>query len=473
MTNILPIVARRLQNMALAGLLAAAAMLPQTAGAQGKTQLECERELDDAKRAYLEGRLSDIEGKFSPDCRFSSKLSKENKVQAYRLLTETNLFTNRLDVATEYFEELLRYDPLFEVDSTDQVASYDLIYLSRTYRRNPIISWYGSAGGNYSRPEILQIYGASNTTTTPVDVLSNVTLGWNLSTGIEIPVYKTFDFMFEVNFAQRNYYLASLPQVVGSDNNPNGTPFNFAQFQFKEVQTWIDLPVMIRYNYEWKKKILPYAYVGITPNFLLQAKLKGVLRRNELDGRGGGQVLGSDDTEIIITRNIVKDQTTGQEDNYLSTRNTLRAPINVSLVAGVGCKFRLGSNFIFFDIRYNRFLLNAVQIENRYTQKELLYRYGYVDNDFRIDNVSLNLGFMKSFYTPRKKRQYDLRLAEKLYDKKFALGGKKKGDSGEPKTTDEDARRELRDAVNDSKRDKKNYLDAVKAGRATIDDLED
>lgn len=472
MKHILPMAARRIQQMALAALLTAAAALPQTAQAQGgKTQLECERELDYAKNAYLEGRLGDIEGTLSPDCRFSSKLSKENKVQAYRLLTETNLFTNRLDVATEYFEELLRYDPLFEVDSTDQVASYDLIYLSRTYRRNPVISWYGTFGGNYSRPEILQIYGAHNTTTTPVDVLSNITLGWNVSTGIEIPVYKTFDFLFEVNFAQRNYFLTSLPQVVGNENNPLNTSFNFAQFQFKEIQNWIDLPIMVRYNYEWKKKILPYAYVGVTPNFLLRAKLKGVLRRNELDGRGGGQVLGSDDTEIVITRNIVTDAN-GVEDNYLSTYRTLRAPINVSLVAGVGCKFRVGSNFVFFDIRYNRFLLNAVQIENRYSQKELLYRYGYVDNDFRVDNLSLNIGFMKSFYTPRKKRQYDIRLAEKLYDKKFGLG-KKKGAPDEPKTTDEDARRELRDAVNDSKRDKKNYLDAVKAGRATIDDLED
>jgi hypothetical protein len=460
-----------LASRAIVAAISLAAFLPNTVLAQAKSTTDCERDLDDAKLAYSEGQLGSVRSFLSDECLFSKKLSRENKVQAYRLLTETSLYSNNLDQASFSFESLLRYNPLFEVDSTDQWASYDLIYLSRTYRRNPIISWYGSAGANYSQIETLQTYGASNTISTKTD-LNWITLGWNIATGIELPVYNNFDLLVEGNLAIRNYLRADELYIVSSSTNVgDGTVYPFGTLDFKEVQTWIDVPVLARYNYHWRKKIIPYAYAGIAPNFLASAKLTGLIRRNSTDGRGGDQVVGDQDNTISLTRKIVTDGG-GQEDEYRSTYKSLRTGVNVSLVAGVGCKFRLGSNFLFFDIRYNRFLLNAVNIDNRYTQKELIYRYGYVDNDFRIDNVALSFGYMKSFYKPRKKRQYDPLLAALAFDKQMGIGDKgKKGQNVVVKTSSEEANREMKDAVNSSKQDKKNFIDAVRSGRATVNDL--
>jgi len=460
----------KIATKTLCAALCLSVALPNPIFAQGKTTTDCERDLDDAKQKYALGQLGSIRSFLSEECLFSKKLSRENKVQAFRLLTETSLFSNNLDDASMNFEQLLRYNPLFEVDSSDQWASYDLIYLSRTYRRNPVISWYGAAGMNYSRIENLQTYGGSNTID-PLSNLEEVVLGWNVSTGIELPVYQNFDLLVEANYSQRTYRRIDLLYVVSAANNAgDGSIFPFATLQFKEIQNWIDIPVMARYNYHWRKKIIPYAYVGIAPNFLLSAKLAGVIRRNEIDGRGGGQVVGDEKTEISLTPKKVFTNE-GDEDPYKTTAKSLRTTVNVSLVAGVGCKFRLAENFLFFDIRYNRFLLNAVNIENRYTQKELLYRYGHVDNDFRIDNLALTFGYMKSFYTPRKKRLYDPLLAALAYDRSLNGGKKKKGQGEIRKITSEEVNKEVKDAVNSSKQDKKNYIDAVRAGRATVKDL--
>jgi hypothetical protein len=462
----------RLKNATkmLCTALCLSAAMPSLMFAQGKTTTDCERDLDDAKQKYALGQLNTITTFLTEECLFSKKLSRENKVQAFRLLTETSLFSNNLEQASDNFEQLLRYNPLFEVDSTDQWASYDLIYLSRTYRRNPVISWYGAVGMNYSKIETLQTYGGSNTVA-PVTNLDEIVLGWNASTGIELPVYNNFDLLVEANFAQRTYRRIDQLFVVSAANNAgDGTVFPFATLQFKEIQNWIDIPVIARYNYHWRKKIIPYAYVGITPNFLLSAKLAGVIRRNEVDGRGGGQVVGDDKTNVSLTPKKVFTNE-GEEDPYKTTSKSLRTTVNVSLVAGVGCKFRIAENFLFFDIRYNRFLLNAVNIDNRYTQKELLYRYGHVDNDFRIDNLALTFGYMRSFYKPRKKRLYDPDLAALLYDRSLNGGKKKKGQSDIRKITSDEINKEVKDAVNSSKQEKKNYIDAVRSGRATVKDI--
>jgi Outer membrane protein beta-barrel domain len=442
--------------------------------AQAQPSLDCENNLDEAKRIYKEGRLSEVGDQIEANCLKVHAFSREKMVEGYRLLTETKLFSNELEEADENFAMLLRYNPLYEVDSTDATASYDLIHLSRTYRRNPLVSLYASGGLGYSKIMTLQQYGADNTVTTVSDV-DQVTLGWNASLGLEIPVYKNFDVVIEGNFATRAYLRRDSLYLVGSEQNAKAEPTNqngvakfpLGSLQFREVQRWLDVPVMVRYNYEWRKKILPYAYVGAAPNFLLRASLVGITRRNTTEDRGGGEVMGSEKERVIITKNIMQYED-GAEDPYLSTYQSLRRTINVSVVAGVGCKFRIERNFLFFDIRYTGMVYNAVNTANRYTQKELLYRYAHVDNDFRMDNLTLNVGFIKSFYKPRKKRAYNTDLAAVMFDKNVLNPKKAKLEEKEDKG--EINQREFRDAMKALESQKRNFIDDVRAGNQKATD---
>ena len=437
--------------------------------AQSNGISSCEQALDEAKNLYREGKLNLVREQFTPECIYTNRLSKENKVQAFRLFTETSLFTNEIDNATQYFEILLRHNPLFEVDSTDAIASYDLIYLSRTYKKTPIISWYATLGLNYTNIATLQNYSAMSNITTTRD-LSKITVGFNLATGIELPLYKNFDLTLEGFFSNRTYHKFTHLHVVSNTNHvwKDQAPelYQFGSVEFTERQLAIDIPLTIRYNYHWKKKIIPYAYVGIAPSFLLNAKLKGLVRRNVADGLHGGQVAGSSENDLVISRSIIND-VNGNEDRYKSTYHSLRNTFNFSVLAGIGCKFRVDENFLFFDIRYSHFLTNAVNVDNRYTQKELLNRFAYVDDDFSIRNVSISFGYIKSFYTPRKKKEYNARTAAKNFDRE--IEAYKASGISNPNVIDPETKKNMEDEM---EKNKENFLNDIKAGRATAKDAD-
>jgi hypothetical protein len=137
-------------------------------------------------------------------------------------------------------------------------------------------------------------------------------------------------------------------------------------------------------------------------------------------------------------------------------------------MAGIGSKFRIGSDFLIVEARYNRFILNSVNIENRYSNRELLYKYGYVDNDFRMDNFSLTIGFEKSFYKPRKKKKYDPIFIDKRLNQ---LINKEKKEI--KRTTDSELKRELKSFIRDLERDKPGILEDVKRGRAGSEVIKD
>jgi tryptophan-rich sensory protein len=117
---------------------------------------------------------------------------------------------------------------------------------------------------------------------------------------------------------------------------------------------------------------------------------------------GGGAVVGGEVSIPIAGPGL----TTYGEENGVQALS-LRKSLNVSGIIGIGSKFRIGRDFLVVEARYNRMLLNSVNLDNRYSIRELVYQFGYVDNDFRIDNFSLSVGFEKSFYKPRKKPKYN------------------------------------------------------------------
>lgn len=451
------------------GLVAVGAHSPLYA--QRTWDKECETTLDDAKMYYNEGMLETVVSEDGiKDClNRKGALSREKRLEGYRLLTEAYLFKNDIDEADLHFKEVLRLNPLYRVDSTDPTASFDLIYLARTYRRKPIISTYAGVGANYSRINVLQWYGTDHASAgTNHTSYSNITVGFNGSVGIEVPVWRNFDFAMDVNFALRTYlYVDSLYSnailtdareneaitSVGPDQN-----LRYGEFNFRENQFWIDIPVMARYNFG-EKKIIPYIYAGANANFLLKAGFLGIRRTTveESDLNAGNQV--EEILRIPITDFKEKD-----EDGNVYEFASLRNRFNFSVVAGAGVKIRVGRDFIFADARYTRFFFNMVNDENRYSRPNLLYRFNYVDNDFLMDNVSLTVGFMKSFYTPKKKRAYDEAVMKLRFDRELLKQRQKL------KTV---TNRVLRDEINASIRNleqqQRSVLNDVKWGRTTVE----
>jgi hypothetical protein len=424
--------------------------------AQTLTPNLCDDRLDEAKRSYQAGQLSKVEEKIS-DCLndrvFKSRVKLED---GFKLLTESYLFQDKIAEATISFEELLTINPLFEADSTDPNNSYDMIYLSRTYRRKPIVSIYGTAGINYTLLEVLQNYNADNNNRTAEDYMQ-FTLGYSAAFGVEVPIWRDFTLAVEANFASRAYRYLDTLFMSSALENPDQRELIYGTLQFRESQLWIDIPVMFRYEHYFKQKklkwVIPYAFVGAAPNFLLASNFVNIQRNTSREPTGGGAVVGGERTVTVAGIGLTRD-----DPNALSLRNSF----NVSVLAGLGAKFRAGRNFVVVEARYNRFMLNSVNRQNRYSNNELVFEYGYVDNDFRIDNFALTIGFEKSFYKPRKKRRYDPVHVNNKLEKII-----RREKSNAKRTTDAELKRELNSYLRELERDKPGILEDVRRGRAS------
>ena len=143
----------------------------------------------------------------------------------------------------------------------------------------------------------------------------------------------------------------------------------------------------------------------------------------------------------------------------------MRTMVNVSFVAGAGMKFRLGRNFLFADFRYTRMFLNAVDIDNRYVNPELYTNFAHIDNDFRMDNFALTVGFIKAFYVPRKKHQYNPLVVGNRYNKWL-----ERERNYIKKETDEDLKRELNSAIKDMQLERPSLIEDIQKGKTRGDD---
>ncbi len=425
----------------------------------------CTDKLEEAKKSYQAGLLEEVKDKIE-DCLSERPMvfSREKMIEGYKLLTESFLFRNEIGESTISYENLLRFNPLFEADTTDPNNSYDLIYLSRTYRTKPLISAYANIGTNYTMVEVLQDYSTDNTLKS-AENYKQITLGFNGAIGIEVPVWRDFTFAIEGNFALRSYLYADTMNLTANLSNPRQADYQYSLLQFNERQFYIDIPVMVRYEHYLKKykKIIPYAYVGAAPNFLLSSQLNNIQRSTSRETLGGGAVVGGE-IEIPIAGPGLT--TYGEESGEIAL--SLRKSINISGIAGLGAKFRIGRDFLIVEARYNRMLLNSVNMDNRYSNRELVYQFGYVDNDFRIDNFSLTVGFEKSFYKPRKKQKYNPILVDKRLDNLL-----RREKNNAKRTTDAELKRELNSFVRDLERDKPGILDDVRRGRASSNVIRD
>lgn len=425
-------------------------------GKKGTSSDNCQ--LDEAKKWYEEGDLEKIES-IESCAKDPKSMSTEKRLEAFQLITESYLYRDKIGAADNSFREILKIDPLYQPDTIgDFYQSYDLIYLSETFTRRPIFSMYFGGGANFSLIEQLENYGVDNTSGVAdhEGYLREVVVGANATVGFVLPLLYNFDLTLDATFAYRTFAFGDSMYISASTANPTSSITSdltksdlllYSTLQFKENQFWLDIPLTLRYNITKFKGILPYVYAGVAANVLLYADLTDVSRRTEpekIRGELGGQSTTSN--SIVISKT--------------TERPSLRTTANVSFVAGAGIKFRLGRNFLYADFRYTRMFLNNVDLDNRYSNAELVYYHGHVDNDFRTDNFALTVGFIKAFYVPRKKHQYNPLIIDSKYSKFL-----EKERNYVKKETDEDLKRELTSTLKEFEQEQPSLIEDVQKGK--------
>jgi len=330
------------------------------------SQVSCQETLNQAGAEFDAGRFYSLPTLLS-NC-LQSGFTQEQKFRAYYLLAQAYLVLNDPIAAEDTYLKLLTVDPEFRPNEKDDPI--DLVYLSRKFTSRPRFTPHYRIGGSFSFPRT--IYSVSTFPASgPTEVFPK--FGFQLGAGLDWNINDNWSIGAEGNFATKSF-LAVTNRIAVNDD-----------LSVTDKSSWFDFPMYVKYSYDsgtWR----PFAYAGVALNLLMSSTASSVFN----DRTEGSSNIRS---------------TNGQDENLLNKRNFL----NRSILVGGGVKYKVGKNFVYADIRYMMGLNNLTIPEKNYydANDELansVTQDQFVNDFFRLDNVSISFGYVRPLYDPRKLR---------------------------------------------------------------------
>lgn len=340
--------------------------------------LDCEQSLIQATSEFEAGHFYAIAGILKP-C-LDRGFSKEQRVRAYLLLTQAYLVLDDPISADDSYLKLLKADPEYIANPTRDPI--DVYYLSKKFTTTPIFTPHFYAGGNISFPRTIH---SVSTNPAPDNIDKTLRIGYQFGAALDWNVDSRWSLCIGANYSLKNFK-TNFSNINGTDTRT-----------FTAKQDWIDVPVYLKYSID-TGRIRPFAYAGFSANVLLGSKLSLV----SVNVNGTSQV-----------------PSTGPDETATFKMNSF----NQSVLIGGGVTLKQGINFFYVDVRYMAGLTNVVNPKLNYYDQNgnfdpNLSKYGYVSDLFRLDNLSISVGFVKPIYNPRKKQKAVTSLLQRIGLKK-------------------------------------------------------
>jgi len=364
---------------------------------------DCSSVLDDAKSKFDQGHLNEIIG-LMDDCLEGNDLSNAQKIEGYEILALTYLYIDSLDRADEMYLKLLEQDYEWKPQVDTEV---EIKYLSNNFITTPIFTIYPmKIGGNYTFIQQINANGVDNVTNSNQSYRSR--FGFQIGAGGDWNINRDLSLAGEIWFVSKNYQyrnnlFANPATAVGGATPGDSLLINYNAIGF-------DVPIYLRYTKQFNKWH-PFVYGGYIFHYNLDYSAKP--EYYDINGTGTTQIVNPD---------------VGQTLNISSIRNN----INHSVTAGAGIKYRIklarGYRYFLFEVRYAWGLKNVLNTDKQFDFKvgdnqdpvrEYTFKYSQVDDDFRMNQIYFNLGFVYPIYKARKKGT------------KIKSGKKKKGEVDE------------------------------------------
>ncbi len=339
-------------------------------GLRAHAQNQCAESLSQAEEKYKQGKLYDIPALLT-EC-IDNGFSKEEEIKAYRLLTLSWLFLNYEKEADAEYLKLLRLSPEFVVDMEHDPN--ELINHAEKFTTKPIFYLNPfKLGFNFSSVTVLNQYSLSSTGDFTDKYSSQ--LGFNAGFGAEMVVYK-------------DLHIAAEFLITGETFHHNETHWDFYTTDMDISSTKFEVPIMLKYNF-FRGKVNPFASAGLSPVYLARSSIKNIQ---------GNYKVATD--------------TPGEFEEFLKeipTINTaaFRNKFNYSLLLGAGINYKIGLDYLVFEARYSKGMMNLVNTENRWREdipegRDMKFPTAHVDDDFKVNNLTFFVGYMMPLYKPRK-----------------------------------------------------------------------
>lgn len=329
---------------------------------------DCELTLNTAVEEFNAGHFNGIPSLLN-DC--LDKFSREQRERAYMLLTQTYLLLDDPIGAERSYLSVLQANPEFRTDENRDPI--DVVYLSKKFTATPIFSWYLNIGANISSISVLNTWSAIGGEQDKKKYI--VKPGLQFGGGLEYNLNDKFVLATELNYSFTSYKVIQSSYFDGMDET-----------EFLDRQNWFMLPLIAKYVVD-KGSLRPYGYLGYSFNYLLRDI--GTIKKSN------GDPSGDESTQVIFTNDE------SPTLNYTSHRRLL----NRAFLIGGGVKYKFGLDYLFADLRVSLGMNNVIsspQGEARFADVAWVTQYGYVEDDFRMNNVFISVGFIHPLYKPRK-----------------------------------------------------------------------
>lgn len=318
-------------------------------------QDECEVVLTRATEEFNAGHFYIVPGLLN-DC-LSKNRNREWQQRAYLLLAETYLLLEDPIGATQSYLNVLRANPEYTTDANRDPI--DLVYLSRKFTASPVFSYFVKAGLNTSPVHVIHDVKAGGEADPDSKGNYQLRFGWQFGLGMDYNYNDRVAFGLELNYMATSY------------RTTEGSLFNSAEYsvQYTDRQNWLNIPIYAKYSRD-KGTLRPYAYGGYAIGYLA-----------------------SDRGSVVLEGTSIFD-----DESALTNFSDARTRISRALVLGGGVKYKYKLNYFFVDLRYMAGHSNFTK--ERY-QNEFIYDWPHVDDNLRLDNISLSFGYLHPLYRPR------------------------------------------------------------------------
>ncbi len=304
------------------------------------------------------------------ECLNSGGFTEDEEIRAYHLLTLSQLYLDYREKAGEYYLKLLKLSP--EHQPNPGADPKELVNFSHLFTTKPLIHLITHAGATLTRPHVLVANSMTNSSTKKKNYSPKV--------GIEFAIGAEF-------LISGNWYLVTELEVVSRSMKVSENHFENSYYQSAvDIVQWeFVLPVMLRYTF-WSGKINPFANVGISPRYVINASAKNQ-HGNFVDFNGELQPI---------------------KESPSINLSSVRTTLNYSIVGGIGINYKIGISYLTMEMRYTMDMFNTIDVlESTRLDREgsrniKFYSPVYAEDDYRLTNLSFVMGYNFPLYKPRK-----------------------------------------------------------------------
>ena len=269
-------------------------------------------------------------------------LDKADKIQAHKLLALSYLGIDNLENADQEAEAIIKINPNYAPDKFKDDPKYSALF--DKFKPVPVFRVGVTAGINRTKTDVIKTYSIVHADDASGLATYNSKTGFQLGLSTEFRAYKNLWVQVEGQFRQSSY-----EHIFDS---VEGTTINY-----NEKLSYFDIPVSAKY-YIMDKQIVPFVEAGL--NFSILTNALSTTTR--------------DDQKDIVKK--------------IDYRNTFMTGI----FGGVGAAYKLKGVSVFIAFRYNYFTDNVNKKDTRYADDVNVFKYYYIDDDFRMDNWQVNVG---------------------------------------------------------------------------------